>query len=188
MKTLYTGIIDRLTAKAPAIKDIDLYNAQFEFEDIQRPITYPAVFVEFADVAWESQTSTATHRHQRGNYVLRLYVAQETYGETDSRSVDRVNALQMFDVLDEVAAALMGWSPQGYTAFQRVRTTVQAVYGELSVYTMEFRTEGSECIERVDANYTAAEPELVVKGEYDEERDGVDSRPERPESPFILPE
>lgn len=95
---LYLSIQESLqeikgTDGLPLIKHFDLWNRQVQFIEKETPFPFPAVFVEFLPVQWE----THGQRVQRADLFVRLHIITRWYAQTASYSPDQEVALNYLD-------------------------------------------------------------------------------------------
>jgi hypothetical protein len=109
----YIGISERIRAKCPQIKHIDLYNGQYANAEKEDPFNTPAVFIEYMGGATEAMT--------RGMQILNagfvLHVVGDTYDRTaniDLKTPPEQAAKLAHLTLDSlVHKAVNDWQPAG---------------------------------------------------------------------------
>lgn len=118
MKTIYTAIIDRLSAKVPALKWIDLDTGQLDAA-VRPSVAYPAAIISIGITTGRN----ITDRHQtcRARIILKL-AFNNTPDRTSAGAPDDVRRenLKVYDVIADVYAALQGFETQHFNALQRV--------------------------------------------------------------------
>ncbi len=105
-KELYNALCERLKTVADgAIKYIDLWNHNVEFIEQEEGWERPAVFVEFAPIQWNAIQTGVEYRSEP---LIRLHVVTDWEGGTSSDSPYKDDSLEVFDLTDEIAKALIG--------------------------------------------------------------------------------
>jgi hypothetical protein len=185
LKQVYLAIQSRLKERLTEWEfHFDLWNNQLDNLDNEHPILFPALFLDFSNLRWETTSKLV----QEADAVLRLYVVQEPYGEAYSGSLDQARALEYLDRIDAVNEALHGFAKDPYFgALSRSLSESQQQYGELVVWVLEYRCRLVQQLpEPPGVQYVHLG--LAVRGEFDPESDGVDARPPcpvRPSSPML---
>lgn len=80
------------------IGHVDLYNNQLAYTDGEQPFNTPAVLIEFGEIEWRH----LPHKVREAVVQVRLHVV------TDSRVGRWSDAVEVFDLLDKINAALHG--------------------------------------------------------------------------------
>lgn len=140
MKTIYTALIDRLQAKVPAIRWIDLNTGQLEvpFTDNQRPpVTYPCVLI---DISIDRATAV-TETLQECQGTITLTIADNRPSRTSANTTP-APSLEEYDFIADIYTALQGYTgieedfaPLNRTRQERVRSSAG-----LFLYRMTFTT------------------------------------------------
>lgn len=78
----------------PVIKHFDLWNRQVAFIEAETPFPFPAVFVEFLPIQWE----THGQRVQRADLIVRLHIVTRWYAQTASYSPGQESALDYLNL------------------------------------------------------------------------------------------
>lgn len=104
LRGLYELIMDVLTQQCPEVKYIDLYNAQFDNEELEDAFNTPAVLVEFAPY----ETRSLSEGRQDMVIPFILHIGTEQYEEASSREelAHRTRALKHLATVDSVSKAL----------------------------------------------------------------------------------
>lgn len=127
LKYLFQTITARLVEAVPDIQFIDLWDAQVEYLAGGAVWPTPAVFVEFEQVEWRQQGQ----KGRMGDVGVRLHIVTREVqhnGTTDSR-IDQ--ALQRFDLIDRVNAAMQTLGGQNFTTFMLTTTATNHNHTEL---------------------------------------------------------
>ena len=153
MKTIYTAITARLKEKVPAIRWIDFDKGQLD--STTRPsVAFPCALLTIA----VDNASSITDYIQNCRGRVRVRLAFDQQMKTDSASwslsggraepkpeaevpaiLDK--ALEPYDVIAEVYAALQGFGTENFDALSRVRQSMENSRHGLFVYFIEFSVE-----------------------------------------------
>lgn len=82
----------------PVINHVSLWNNQLLYAEEEQPFNTPAVFIEFRDIPW----NILPHGRREALVTVILHVV------TDSRLGRWSEAVEVFDLLDQINAALHG--------------------------------------------------------------------------------
>lgn len=107
-KELYKALCERLGSIVDgdgnaAIKHIDLWNHNVEFIEQEESWDRPAVFIEFAPIDWHAIRNGVEYRCEA---EVRLHVVTDWSGSVSAGSAFADESLKVFDLLDEIHAAL----------------------------------------------------------------------------------
>ena len=102
-KIIYQDIKSALLAiqdenQGQLIQHVDLFNNQLIYADEEQPFYTPAVLIEFRDISWD----ILSHGRREALVTVNLHVV------TDSRVGHWADAVEVFDLLDRINAALHG--------------------------------------------------------------------------------
>lgn len=102
-KIIYQTISNALLAildenQQPVINHVDLFNNQLLYAEEEQPFNTPAVFIEFRDIAW----NVLPRGRREAVVTVNLHVV------TDSRLGRWADAVEVFDLLDQINAAIHG--------------------------------------------------------------------------------
>ncbi len=117
-KRIYLAIIAGIKAANIGIKHFDKWNENTENLAQQNGYALPAVFIEFAPIAWQQRgggVKSATAR-------ILLHIVTETLASAADGSRNQDDALEQFDTADAVVAAAQGLSGEGFNKLQHVTT------------------------------------------------------------------
>jgi hypothetical protein len=126
--TLLQGIKD--DKQVSLIKHIDLWNMNVEFADLGEIFQTPAVFIEFGEISYESFRSSGG-TSQRGELTVSLHIVTRALASSSSHSSNQAIALEFFDLVDKVHAALDAKSAPGIGALRRITSVTNHNHGEL---------------------------------------------------------
>lgn len=102
-KIIYQTISNALLAifdenQQPVINHVSLWNNQLLYAEEEQPFNTPAVFIEFRDIAW----NVLPRGRREAVVTVNLHVV------TDSRLGRWADAVDVFDLLDQINAAIHG--------------------------------------------------------------------------------
>lgn len=131
-KQLYLAVIQRLKTIThpdgePVLKHFDLWNQNIAFIEQESIFAMPAVFIEFTPVSWKSLGGGV----QTANIVFHLHIITATPGSAADGSTFQPDALQLFDLLDDVNRTLSGFRGEHFRQLQRVSSQTNHNHEEL---------------------------------------------------------
>lgn len=119
-KELYQMLCDRLKeVGGGAIKHIDLWNHNVEFIEQEESWERPAVFVEFRPIRWEAIVSGVEYRAEA---EVALHVVTDWAGSVSDGSPFKEESLEVFDLLEEIHAALACMEGETFKEFDLVES------------------------------------------------------------------
>ena len=119
-KELYQMLCDRLKeVGGGAIKHIDLWNHNVEFIEQEESWERPAVFVEFRPIRWEAIVNGVEYRAEA---EVALHVVTDWAGSVSEGSQFQEDSLAVFDLLDEIHAALTCMEGETFKEFDLVES------------------------------------------------------------------
>lgn len=130
MEHILTSIIEKLEANAVAL-GLSMVDEEYGQVDIiddgsreTYPVTFPAVFVDFQGVQWES----LGRRMQKGTATVAVNVYVDCYDDTHAYSTTIGKASERMALVRSVTELLQGWEPDGASG-QLIRTGAAASTG-----------------------------------------------------------
>lgn len=148
-KELFLAITERLKTITdengqPVIKHFDLWNENVAFIE-QEAFAMPAVFVEFPPITW----ATLPRGVQEATITVNLHVVTISNAPTSDSNPYQHQALEHFDLIDRINAALHCFSGTNFNSFTRTASTTnhnhEAILDNLEVYTTHvFDDSGSK--------------------------------------------
>jgi len=143
-KQIYLAIIDCLKAADIGIQHISLWNENTTALEQANGFGLPAVFVEFAPIKWGQQLQ----RVKNGTARVSLHIVTGTLADPSDGSNFQFDALQMFDIIDNVVAAVQGLSVEGFNKFQHVETIPdhdhEEVQNDVEIFTTEITDSSAQ--------------------------------------------
>lgn len=131
-KQLYLSIIERLkeikNMKGESlIRRFDLWNEQVIFLEQEEAFELPAAFIEFLPVRWR-QLNDGT---QEAAMQFRIHIVTEFKGSSADGSVYQKDALEVFDLLDQVNANLSGMKGENFRGMFRIESSTNHNHEEV---------------------------------------------------------
>ena len=119
-KELYQMLCDRLKeVGGGAIKHIDLWNHNVEFIEQEESWARPAVFVEFRPIKWNTIVNGVEYRAEP---EVALHVVTDWTGSVSAGSPFKEESLEVFDLLEEIHAALACMDGETFREFDLVES------------------------------------------------------------------
>jgi hypothetical protein len=122
-KLIYTDLKSRIETLTQ-IKTVGLFNNQFANENQEKPFVYPAVFIEFSDITFETEN--------QGIKKIKL----ETTLHVGMRQL--VEDLELFDIVQAVSAVVDGYTPDYSTPYIKVREVHDVDHDNVLVWNIVF--------------------------------------------------
>lgn len=119
-KELYSMLCDRLKeVGGGAIRHIDLWNHNVEFIEQEESWARPAVFVEFRPIKWNAIVNGVEYRAEP---EVALHVVTDWTGSVSDGSPFKEESLEVFDLLEEIHAALACMEGETFMEFDLVES------------------------------------------------------------------
>jgi hypothetical protein len=127
-KQLYIDIREQLKTikdenNEQLFKHVDMFNRQLEFAGQENSFYLPAIFVEFGEMNWR----TLGNRIQECEFYIRLHVLTEWI----AGNANEGDAMDAFDAIDKVVAAMQGFSTQYMSGWMRKTSITDHDHGEI---------------------------------------------------------
>lgn len=139
-KQIYKAICERLAEETPDVAFIDLWNDNVTNLNGGAAFPLPAVFVEFETIEWRQQGNSA----RMGEVAVRLHIitrAVVTNGSSDSRTE---TALQYFDLIDRINAAMQRLSGENFASFMLTTSATNHNHAELIESVERYKTRAQD--------------------------------------------
>lgn len=135
MKTIYTAITARLKEKVPAMRWIDFDKGQLEATE-RPPVAFPCALLTISVTG----TKNITDHIQDCAGQLRVRLAFDQQMKTDSATPEEHirKALEPYDVIADVYAALQGFGTQHFDSLSRTRQGKENSRHGLFIYAIDF--------------------------------------------------
>lgn len=126
-KELYLAIIERLKERIPQLTHFDLWNQNVAFIEQENVFSMPAVFIEFKPIQWKTLQMDV----QQAEITFALHVVTAWEAPANDGSDYQAQALEVFDLLDEVAAALHLMQGKGFQGCRRIESATNHNHGQI---------------------------------------------------------
>lgn len=112
---LYLELIEKIKAKVPEVRWMDLWRNQVNFFDNEAMFSSPAVFFAFDMINPEDMGNKV----QQVTLQVSVYYFYETLASTQDGSFNQTSAIAFLDTLSRIYAALHGSSGTYYSGMRR---------------------------------------------------------------------
>lgn len=127
-KQIFKAIAQRIAERCPDVKFIDLWNEHIVEVSTSVPWPLPAVFIEFE----QYEVHQLSNWQRDADIPVRLHVVTRWQAYTVGAADKRIDiALQYFDLIDRVNAAMQGLSGDGFGCFMLTASATNHNHGEL---------------------------------------------------------
>lgn len=153
-KQIYKAICARIAEKLPEIKHINLWNNNLAYLTGGALFPRPAVFVEFETIDWQQSLK----RVRQADIGVRLHIITDavlSYGSTDPKED---NALEFFDLIDRLNAALQNLNGENFSAFMLTTSATNHDHAELIESVERFITRAQDT-SAIDKNFQLSQVE-----------------------------
>jgi hypothetical protein len=106
MDIIYRSIVKRLQTEIPELRWIDLEGGQLEAPEESYPVQFPAVFIDFPSIQYQSLQRGA----QQGIATIAIRVAFDIYEDFHGTAPDIETAANRLQLLNSIHKALHGYS------------------------------------------------------------------------------
>jgi len=175
--TLYNDIKARLEAKVPELLTIRKWNNQFNNEEKEHAFKYPACFIGFSSMDWDSPNtktpqSLQLQQQQNGLITITLYL-----GFHDLQ--DESPAFEDYEpIIQKVWYWIQGWTATGateYTALLRSSEREDNNHNNVIVWELDFTTRVTDCAGLDDTLVDATPVTLVINADLIIDADTVEN-------------
>ena len=151
-KQIFTAIAEKLLT-VPGIDYVDLWNDNGAHFAGGAVYPLPSVFVEFDPIEWHQQNNAA----RRADINVRLHIlSRASSARHGSRDPAMAEALQRFDLLDSINAAMQGLRGENFAGFMHTVSATNHAHAEI--------VEDVECFRTSAQDITAMRPMSRVSG------------------------
>lgn len=131
-KQLYLAVIERLKTitdalNQPIIEHFDLWNNNVEFIEQETAFNCPAVFIEFVPISWKNLSMQS----QEADVIIRFHIVTRWENISADGSASQEQALELFDLLDNIKKALTGLKGNGFSGFKRISSDTNHNHEEI---------------------------------------------------------
>lgn len=141
MKTVYTAVMERLAARVPALKWIDLDTGQLEngSGETDRPaVAFPCALISISIPLAGDLTDYIQDCDARIMVRLAFDQQMRTNAAAPAQVID--TALTPYDIISDVYAALQGYGTVNFSPLSRTGQSPDKSRAGLFVYQISFRT------------------------------------------------
>lgn len=135
MKTIYTAITAQLKEKVPALRWIDFDKGQLEAVE-RPPVAFPCALISISVTG--SNNITDHIQDCAGRVLVRLAFDQQMKTDSATPPNHLEKALEPYDVIADVYAALQGFGTPHFDALSRTRQNKENSRNGLFIYFIEF--------------------------------------------------
>lgn len=133
---IYPLIAARLKAQVPELIWIDLDQQQFEEEDQNYAIGYPAVLIDFDDANWQDIGEGI----QNGDMTIKIRLGVQVMEDVYNQSTQLSAAMLKLQLANKVHKALQNWQGEGFNKLTRVTSGRRPSNRSIWIYEMVYRT------------------------------------------------
>ena len=176
-KIIYQTISNALLAildenQQPVISHVDLFNNQLLYAEEEQPFNTPAVFIEFRDIVW----NVLPHGRREAVVTVNLHVV------TDSRLGNWSDAVEVFDLLDQINAAIHGLkytdeNGNAMDALTCVASSTDSSFDELQDNIETYTTHVTDTSAFRRHTLTETPPEIEITASVAPSEDETDNSP-----------
>jgi len=141
IKDFYTTLKTQIET-VTEVKTVRLWNDQFNQHSEENAWAYPAVFIEFLDMTWE----TTQLANQQGAITVRLHQGFESYKTED---------LDVLDILGKIFKAVHGYQGASFSALQRTNDDQDVNHNQVIVWRTDYVTDLVDCSATVKKDLTS---------------------------------
>ena len=151
-RQIFTAIAEKLLT-VPGITYVDLWNDNGAHFAGGAVYPLPSVFVEFDTIQWHQQNAGA----RRADITIRLHILNRaTAGIHGSQDPAMAEALERFDLLDSINAAMQGLRGDNFAGFMHTISATNHAHNEI--------IEDVECFRTSVQNLTAMRRDTSFPG------------------------
>jgi len=153
--TLHNAIIERIKQQVPAIRFIDQDLGQLENYDLKPPVSFPCVLMDVGDEFAYSDIGGQQHQLAEGTIMLRLALVQYTQSNNLVPANIRENALQYYELENDLVKALHGWAPTGFSRMLRRKAITEKREDDIRVRAIPFAISFTDLIAEPETTTTS---------------------------------
>ncbi len=131
-KQLYLDIKNKIKAikddnDLQLIKHFDIWNQQVDFLEAETPFEYPAVFIEFEPIQWQTQAN----RVQQAELLVKIHIVTRWFAQTADYSPTEDISLNYLDIPDKIFIAIQGTATTNSGGLMRISSIVNHNHGDI---------------------------------------------------------
>lgn len=139
MKQIYSAVMARLKEKVPALKWIDWDTAQLETQEERPAVRFPCALISIGITSARDIVDTSQYCEASVGVRLAFDAMERTNSEV-AQDI-REKALQPYDVVSDVYAALQGFETENFHSLSRVSQAKEKSLKGLFIYRITFKTD-----------------------------------------------
>jgi len=136
---LFQNLIDRLALKVPAIRFIEQDLGQLENYQMRPAVSWPCCMIDIEEFNY-SDLQNFHNQLAEGIVSLRIGLVKYTDSNNLTPTVTRENALQYYEIEQQVFTALHGWNPPGFSKLLRRASGTEKRDDDIRVRVLKFAT------------------------------------------------
>lgn len=140
-KNSFKALQDKIKQALSTARMVDLWNDEIDMYREELPILFPAIFIEFLPVEWQT---IGTGKTQHGNGTIKIHIAQNIIsdsGAIDGNDLPAVqDALIRFDLIQDVHDILQGFKVAYFAPLERIGTTIDHNHDGIILDVIEYST------------------------------------------------
>lgn len=118
-------------ADASVVKHVDLWNHNVEFIEEDDVWARPAVFIEFAPIAWKPMKGHTEYTEYTARSQVLLHVVTDWAGSASAGSQFQEDSLEVFDLLNDIHKLLQDFSGEGFDHLDLVESRTNHNHEEI---------------------------------------------------------
>lgn len=134
---LYLAILERITAKVPAIRFIEQDLGQLEFYEIRPAVTWPCALIDMQETNY-SEINGSVQQMAEGVIQIRLGLVKYSDSSNLTPAQWREKSLAYLEREQEVILALHNWAPPGFGKLLRRRSVSEKREDDIKVRSLLF--------------------------------------------------
>lgn len=138
MKDILLAVMQRLKEKVPDLQYIAEDWGQLDFYEERPPVKFPCALLSVSNAAFTSETYTV--RQVQLTFQVRVADAPAVSGTMSAPESYRQRAFAIFDLMDEIGAALYGFETDAFSAIEQKAITNYSREDAIREYAMTFET------------------------------------------------
>lgn len=138
MQTAYKEIMERIQARIPGVRWIDLDRGQIDDPENHYTIDFPAILISFGDIPWGSIMEKVNH----GECEITLRIAYKPYNDSSNHTPETIRdqALTELGIRQSLNATLQGFAGSNFNELQHVGTSQEPREDGMLVFAETYKT------------------------------------------------
>ncbi|MFI3296544.1 MAG: hypothetical protein R3Y59_02825 [bacterium] len=134
MKDIYIAFKERLNGGKTSIEHISLWNNNVSRLEQERGFSLPAAFLEIEPISWQQRTQG----YRTAQVSVVVHIVFESLESPADGSYFESEALQTFDIIDEVTNALIGAAGDNFNRWQHIGTEFDHNHDDVQHHQLSF--------------------------------------------------